>query len=158
LIMLPGFSFFRAPARWGMATVPMLSLLAGRGFDAWRSWPNAGRALARFVGAAIVSLALVVLAIELALLSTAKPGVPTVAAVFERGLSALPWSDPDPFRSVAKQARSQQNDLRVQIGLARQGWKNVPRSGLTFSAARFRTYREELGVTALLLAALACLS
>lgn len=158
LIMLPGFSFFRAPARWGMATAVMFSLLAGRGFDTWRFWPNPGRSLARFVGGAIVVLAIVLLAIELALLSTGKPGLPAVAALFERGLSALPWSDPDPFGVITEQARSKQNDLRVQIGLARQGWKNVPRSGLSFSSARFRIYREELIVTTFLLALLACLS
>ena len=34
---LPGFSFFRAPARWGLAMMLALSLLAGKGFDAWRT-------------------------------------------------------------------------------------------------------------------------
>ena len=33
LIRLPGFSFFRAPARWGLATALALALLAGKGVD-----------------------------------------------------------------------------------------------------------------------------
>ncbi len=49
LVRLPGFSFFRAPARWGLATSLALSLLAGRGFDSCRSWPRAGRSARRFV-------------------------------------------------------------------------------------------------------------
>ena len=34
LIRLPGFSFFRAPARWSLATELALCLLAGRGLEA----------------------------------------------------------------------------------------------------------------------------
>ncbi len=49
LIRLPGFSFFRAPARWGLALELALCLLAGRGFDLLSAWPRPGRALARFV-------------------------------------------------------------------------------------------------------------
>lgn len=33
LIRLPGFSFFRAPARWTLASTMILAILAGQGFD-----------------------------------------------------------------------------------------------------------------------------
>ena len=49
LIRLPGFSFFRAPARWGLATELALCLLAGGGSTRCRAWPRPGRALVRFV-------------------------------------------------------------------------------------------------------------
>ncbi len=45
LIALPGFSFFRAPSRWSLATALALSLLAGKGFDRLREWPRPGRSL-----------------------------------------------------------------------------------------------------------------
>jgi hypothetical protein len=157
LIKLPGFSFFRAPARWGMATGLMLSLLAGRGLDTWRTWPRPGRSLARFVACSVIATAIVLLGIELALASTSKPGVPAVAAIYERALKSLPWSgDPD-FYSLAQEARTaaSPNDLMVQIGLARQGWKLTSRFLPSFAAARYRIYLDELAVTAALLAALA---
>ena len=43
LIGVPGFSFFRAPARWSLATALALAILAGKGFDRWRDWPRPGR-------------------------------------------------------------------------------------------------------------------
>ncbi|MBX6316588.1 MAG: hypothetical protein IRY99_27285, partial [Isosphaeraceae bacterium] len=46
LIRLPGFSFFRAPARWGLATSLALALLAGKGFDDLSHRPRPGRARA----------------------------------------------------------------------------------------------------------------
>ncbi len=52
LIRLEGFSFFRAPARWSVATALALALLAGKGFDRWPEWAPA-RPLDRAVGAAL---------------------------------------------------------------------------------------------------------
>ncbi len=40
---IPGFNFFRAPARWSMVTNLALSLLAAYGFDAFLLWPASRR-------------------------------------------------------------------------------------------------------------------
>jgi hypothetical protein len=66
LIQLPGFSFFRAPARWGLATALALALLAGKGFDGLPSGRRPGRALAWFVLGAGVAILWAILRIELA--------------------------------------------------------------------------------------------
>ena len=52
---LPGFSFFRAPARWSLATGLALCLLAGRGFDLLADWPGAGLSLVRFAAPAALA-------------------------------------------------------------------------------------------------------
>ncbi len=53
LIKLPGFSFFRAPARWSLPTALALALLAGKGFDRWPEWSRPGRSLRRMAGLSI---------------------------------------------------------------------------------------------------------
>src|SRR5262249_12420516 len=45
LISLPGFSFFRAPARWTLATSLALAILAGKGLDGCFQWDRMGRSL-----------------------------------------------------------------------------------------------------------------
>ena len=80
LIMLPGFSFFRRPSRWSLATALALALLAGKGFDRWLEWPRPALARRLSLTALVWVLAMVGL-IELALLSTSRPGWPTVAGV-----------------------------------------------------------------------------
>ena len=121
LCRLPGFSFFRAPARWSLATQLALALLAGQGFDRLGTWPRPGRMLARFsLGAAMAPL-VVVLGVELALASTERTGWAVAADSFTRALHGLPWEgDPD-FRVVMRAARLPQDDLRVHTALARQG-------------------------------------
>jgi hypothetical protein len=134
LSRLPGFSFFRAPARWSLAAALALALLAGCGFDSWRSWHKPGRSLMRFVALVVVAPMLVLLVIELALWSTGQPGQPQVAQVFEHGLRSLPWSETPSFRNVMAQAR--------QVGI-------------NFEKERFRIYRDELAGTYTLALALA---
>ena len=82
LIMVPGFSFFRAPSRWSVATALALALLAGKGFDRWRRM-GPSRPLAETVGRDVRSAgwASTLGLIELALLCTGKPGWPEVAGV-----------------------------------------------------------------------------
>jgi len=74
LIALPGFTFFRAPSRWGLATALALALLAGKGFDRWREWPRPGRSLWWFSMVAIGWTVAVLGLLELGLLSTTRPG------------------------------------------------------------------------------------
>ena len=75
LITLPGFSFFRAPSRWSLATALALALLAGKGFDRWREWPRPGRSLWWFSVVAIGWTVAVLGLLELGLLSTLKTGL-----------------------------------------------------------------------------------
>ena len=93
LIMLPGFSFFRAPARWSLATALALALLAGKGFDRWPEWPRPGRSLRWFVGLAVVWIVAILGLIELAVRARrrespdrrrAKPRWPGVVGWFHR--------------------------------------------------------------------------
>lgn len=163
---LPGFSFFRAPARWSLATGLALALLAGIGFDTWRAWRRPGRALAAFVALAALGPALVVLAIELGLASTERPGLPAVADAFQRALNLLPWANVEPtaaggldlarpreptFRELMVTARQPQDDLRVQIVLARQRkpWRQPGER--TFARVRRSIYVQELGATGVFL-------
>jgi hypothetical protein len=145
LIRLPGFSFFRAPARWSLATALALALLAGKGFDCWRDWTVPGRSLRRGAVAAVCWVAAVVGLLELALASTARPGWPAVTRRFEQALSAMPWGDPG-FLAVMELARRSQPDPRLPVGLAR--------SSKSFAAERGRIYTAELGESAVLLAAI----
>ena len=127
---LPGFSFFRAPARWSLATGLALCLLAGKGFDGLAAWPRPGRSLVRFVILAALAPLVVVLGFELALASTERPGWPALASGFDGAQRLLPWAgDPD-FRALMATARRPQGDLRVRTGLARRGRRAHPPAGL----------------------------
>ena len=154
LIRLPGFSFFRAPARWGLATGLALSLLAGLGFDALATWPRPGRSLTRFGLAASLAIGLVLGGFELALASTRGAGWPDVADAFDSALEALPWTGDPGFRDVMARAYRPQDDLRVQAALARRDGKPAPPPGPTLAGDRPSLYLRDLGETACLLAAL----
>ncbi|HEV3164331.1 MAG TPA: hypothetical protein VGZ22_09900 [Isosphaeraceae bacterium] len=160
----PGFSFFRAPARWGLATELALALLAGKGFDAiaLSLWPRPGRALLRFVAAAVAAVGMVVLTFELALASTESPGWPAVANSFDRAQRLLPWSeDPSfrPFRQVMVTARRPQDDsARVPAGQAREGFPIRANAPPRLSEDRFEIYVKEWGETAAVLVGLLALS
>ena len=100
LIKLPGFSFFRAPARWTLATSLALALLAGKGFDGWAQWPRPGRSLERFGLAALFWVVATVGLIELALMCTSSPGWPMLARGFQRVFDAMPWKGDPTFAAV----------------------------------------------------------
>jgi hypothetical protein len=158
LIRLPGFSFFRSPARWSLATELALALLAARGFDALRDWPRPGRWLAAVAVTSALATGLVVLAIELAIASTDRPGWPSVASGFDRAMRLLPWSGDPPFRDLMATARKPLEDLRVQTSLARQGLPWSPASETVFVRKRRSIYASELGETGAILLALLILS
>ena len=162
LIRLPGFSFFRAPARWSLATALALCLLAGRGFDGLRSWPRPGLALVRFVVVAALAPGVVIAVIELALVTTERPGWPALESTFAAAARIIPWPDtgnPAPeFRTWMDQARKYQNTLGVQSALARLGVHEIPRAGLRFDRERRSIYGRELGGTAALLLTLLVVS
>ncbi|MEO6809821.1 MAG: hypothetical protein ABI353_11975 [Isosphaeraceae bacterium] len=152
LIRLPGFSFFRAPARWTLILCLALALLAGKGFDSLPTWPRPGRSLLRFLGAAIVAPTLVVIGVELAFASTDGPGWPPVVQALEWSMNQLPWSGDPSFREVLRHARRPQvNDDRVPAGLTREGFPMSSASDRNLAHQRFSIYWHEWRETALLL-------
>ena len=157
LIRLPGFSFFRAPARWGLATNLALALLAGRGFDAWRGWPMPARSARRFAVTSLAAVFVVILGFELALASSKGNSWGPVESGFDRALSLLPWADrdqPKPFRRVMMGAYQPRNDLRTRTELARIGGKVEPPPGPSLAGQRFSIYRRELSESTVLLVSL----
>jgi hypothetical protein len=156
LIGVPGFSFFRAPARWSLATSLALAILAGKGFDRWREWPRPGRSLRRLAIVAALGILAVIGLLELAVWSTAQPGRPAVAAWFDRAFKAMPWhgdpsfGKPDPsFAEVMADARKPAGDphLPAELPPAIVLQKSVDDRSLVDQ--RGRIYLRELWETAL---------
>ncbi len=154
LIKLPGFSFFRAPARWGLAASLLLALLAGKGFDGWAHWTRPGRSLGRFAFLALFWVLATLGVIELALLSSARPGWPTVARAFQRAFDAMPWTGDPTFATVMTDARRPAGDSRIPAGLNRSMFLRQDRQAGSFASERVAIYALELGELAALLAAI----
>ena len=157
LIRLPGFSFFRAPARWGLATSLALAILAGRGFDACPGWPRAGRSARRFAVAGGLAVLAVVLGFEAALASSKGNDWSSLASGFDRSLRALPWADrpgSKSFRAVMAEAFRLQSDLPTQSAIARIDGRPSPPPGPTLAGDRFKIYALELVEAGALLAAI----
>ncbi|MFI5457459.1 MAG: hypothetical protein ACHRXM_18605 [Isosphaerales bacterium] len=142
LIMLPGFSFFRAPSRWSLATALALALLAGKGFDRWPEWTLSTRSLRRFAFIALIWVLAIVGLLELALSSTARPGWARVARGFQTAFAAMPWTGDPSFEAVLGLARRPLTDQRFPPGR--------PQSGRTFANERGRIYAAELWESAFL--------
>ena len=156
LISLPGFSFFRAPARWNLGASLALAILAGMGFDLVRVAGWRRRAILGWSVGAITALGLVVGGFELALAATSGPGWPSVAQGFDRGLQTLPWageSDSPNFRAAMTEAYRPQTDLRVQTAQARLTGQPFPPAGLILARERWEIYARELTGSAVVLAA-----
>lgn len=131
LIELPGFSFFRAPARWGLPASLALAVLAGKGLDHWAEWRRPGRGFLILAGAAAVWIALTIGLIELALWSVSPSGSPAMAKLYDRAFAMRPWDDDQDFRRVAALANR------------------------SLAPSRFEIYRTELGGSLVLLLAVA---
>jgi hypothetical protein len=155
---LPGFSFFRAPARWILGTSLALSSLAALGFDSLVAWKRPGRAALTFGLTGLVVPALVVLAIELGLWSAGRPGLPVVASLYQRVFQALPWHEESAFEEAVQAASRPNVDLRVQQTWARQGVRLERAPSRVFMDQRFAIYRQELAGSALILVALIALA
>ncbi len=155
LCIVPGFSFFRGPARWFLATSLALCVLAALGFDDLDRWQRPGQAIVRFVGIGLSALILIVLAIELALASSQPPGWGVPEAVYSKVFSVLPWPEAaSTYDRIVQRARSPFFDHRVEETWARQGMrlKSAPRP--IFVLQRFAIYREELSATGVVFALL----
>jgi hypothetical protein len=154
LILVHGFSYFRALARWSVATGLALAFLAGKGFDRWPEWSLPGRALLRLIVAAVLWVATIVGILELALWSTSAPGSPAVARGFDGIFRALPWAgDPD-FKAVLAHARKPVLDPRISSDLPQAVVLRKSDEHRTFVNQRAWIYLNELAETAALLLAL----
>ena len=158
LIRLPGFSFFRAPARWGVATSLALALAGRQGLrwvpvlDPIR--PSSGRAHDSIgsvdrlrgwwhrTGAGASSGA----------------GHPGFGGLFQTVFQARPWADDPDFFLVQAQARKPAMDSRVPSVLERSGIARKLRDPRSFAERRHEIYLAELGETAALLAAISVLA
>ncbi len=158
----PGFSFFRAPSRWGAGAMLGLALLAGRGFDVLPQMLRPSRSLWMFLIGASGLLVLVVGTIELAFAATepaaGKPSMPAVADGLQRAFALLPWDNEPTLAQRMAEMRRPSADSRVSIALARQGITRPTAEDLTLSKSRGAVYRDELGPTVAILVLLAGLS
>ncbi len=155
LIEIPGFSFFRAPARWSACTSLAFALLAGKGVDGWLNWPRADRILGRLAWSSLAWVAVVLVVLELA---WAAPGRPGLSRVFDSCFRAMPWTGDPSFESIVARARKVEEDPRLPAGVAPRMAlrKNIrPRS---FIADRGSIYARELGETMGLIVAVLMLS
>ena len=145
LIMVPGFSFFRAPSRYSVGAALALALLAGKGIDRWGEWARPGRSLRRLAVCAVCWVGVTLGLIELAIFCTERPGWPAVAGGFQRVFSALPWRGEPSFATVLLQARRPQVDQRIGLRSAQTILARQPASERIFTEQRFRIYFRELG-------------
>lgn len=151
----PGFSFFRGPARWTLATSLALALLAALGFDQLATWRKPGRWLATFALCALAAPAGILALVEVAYASD-RPS-PVFRGIFD----ALPWDEIDAYTLAWSAAHQVNFDRRVEETWARQGVDLAHAPRAVFTANRFEIYTEELlGSTALAvsLLAVACLA
>ena len=149
LIKIPGFSFFRAPARWGLPVSLALALLAGKGFDGWARRRHHARSIAGFVLLASLWIGAILGAIELSL---AVPGGSDTAAVLRRGFQAISWKGPFGWDSVVAAAKQPIVDPNLPDVLMKLNLPDVTRATPSFAAERFAIYSRELGQTAIVLA------
>ncbi|WZO99007.1 hypothetical protein EP7_000599 [Isosphaeraceae bacterium EP7] len=156
LCQIPGFSFFRAPARWSAATGLALAVLAGLGWDQLEFSVQPRRGLLLFAGVSATLIGLVVGAWELAVAGTEGRGIPALSSTFDALQRALPWDGDPPFARVMVDARRPRNDLSVQQDLARRGLlaPNVSQRATSLVGDRWGIYARELRETTAILVAL----
>ncbi len=152
LITLPGFSFFRAPARWTLATSLALAILAGKGLDRCREWDRPGRSLGWLAALACVWVLATLGILELALGSGSTGKSPWLAGLFQRAFQARPWADDPDFPTVLAQARKPAGEPKVPAVLERAGVASRPADARSFLESRHEIYLRELAVTGGLLA------
>ena len=151
LIRLPGFSFFRVPARWNTAALLAMALLAGKGLDSWGEWRRPSAWMLGFVAVAAMLPLLALLGVEMALASTAGPGPSPVAEAFDRATNLLPGSHPRAFYRIMQAARTPTRDTTVSVRLVREGYTLAQVERLTLDRERFAIYGRELAESGLIL-------
>jgi hypothetical protein len=153
-ITLPGFSYFRAPSRWSLASALALALLAGKGFDRWLAWHGPGRSLQRLSLMAFLWVLVTLGLIELALASTTPRGLPEVARGFQRVFDAMPWKGDPTVAAVMAGARKPAAQPIVPGGLNPAMFFQENESDGSFVSERAAIYCRELGELAAFLIAL----
>lgn len=148
LVRLPGFGFFRGPARWGVATELALAILAAKGFDRLGDWPRGRAILFGFVIASVVAIGSILTGFEALLAATRGPGPSVMVDTAERMRRALPWDDPVTVRDRFQQIRQPPSDPLVIRYLFEAG-RDPLRARL--EGERFAIYVRELGPTGALL-------
>jgi hypothetical protein len=153
LIQLPGFSFFRAPARWSLATELALALLAARGLSAVvrGDWQEIGGFL---VGATLVATLLaasVAGLAELALRSLRYPASHALPSALEGLMAWTPWKGRAMLRDSLVRVQGPADDPLILAGLLRRG---EDPSTARLLPSRRQVYVEELAPTALVAATL----
>ena len=160
LLELPGFSLFRAPARWTALGGLGLALLAGFGFDRIRLVPSSRRLLA---GGGVAMLVMVGLTVILVMWTLKPPPRDTsrdhpVARLVNGLLARLPWSQTIELTELRDRAhRPQDRDPRVREWLACQGIAQPNAGDLTLAERLDDLIARETLPTALLLVALVTL-
>jgi len=148
LIEIPGFSFFRAPARWSLAVSMALALLAGKGFDLWPGQSRPGRWIAGFVALAVFWIGGILTPIELSLSTNGRSDT---AELLRRGFSMVSWASPRDWDRVVAAARQPVMDAQIPEPLAKLNLRDVSRATPSFADQRKSIYLEELGPTLLIL-------
>ena len=156
LIRLPGFSFFRAPARWSLSTALALAVLAGRGLGMLPTLKRPGRWLGGFSLASAAWLLAVIGLIELGFAATASPQRSAIDSIYQAAMDRMPWMGDPSFRQRMAEARQVQNDVRVLSGQARLGYPL--QTSWKLSDERANVYRIECWDALAVLAALLILA
>ncbi len=157
-IRLPGFSFFRAPARWTAASTLIFALLAARGMDLLvnANVPPAKSFRRFFVFATAVSVMSIVCLEGLIRLSegpvrSANPVLEGIDRV--RGLTIPPWQDVGKWQDWVRRSAAV---APAPIPAYVKPYTNLDRQ--RFSTDRLSAYAEEAGPHLVLMAAAIVLS
>jgi hypothetical protein len=141
LVRLPGFSFFRAPSRWGIATALALALLSGVGFDALRDWRRERPWCLLFLFATVTLTTLVVVCIDRLIIESEGPSPGLISKTLEPLRVLMPWHDAPSLATVLDSVHRTTGNPIVQSALLRRG---IDPSVATLAATRHPIYFEEL--------------
>lgn len=142
----PGFSFFRAPARWSVVTGLAFALLAGQGLDRLLAgdWARFGRAALVWAMSAVLLPLLIVGLYEGALAESKAGQAGPVLSLMEAMGRWRPWpGDPGPSQVVLA-SRVNRVSQDVTIRYVQEGFPPPGRRGTSLERDRFWTYRAEL--------------
>jgi hypothetical protein len=141
LILLPGFSGFRAASRWGIVTALFLALLSGRALDGLSAAQRLRQWLMRFT-ALFVLIAGIGWACVTAMLNPARPSSQSLLTFAESIRQAIsPWPQDVGVERLAQRAQQYASDERSCVAMARL--RNV------HPDATFATHRIFIGRQAL---------
>ncbi|MDX2038447.1 MAG: hypothetical protein SFX72_17510 [Isosphaeraceae bacterium] len=152
LFGLPGFSFFRAPARWSVGSAFALSILAGIGYEHLESMKRPRRFILGFTFCCGMIVLAYLAIVEGAFLATERGAPPGLARLYSRGFAAMPWSGDPSFDARMSEARRPFNDFRATAALAREGIARPTPDQLTLSRGIHEVLWKETRPTWIILA------